>query len=174
MKLLALIFCLFLFPLSAFAQNSNPQDRLYIDLEGGRVTIELFQNRAPLHVKQIKTLAREGFYDGLEWFRVIPNFMAQTGYPKGSRGKSHLPDLKAEFNQTKFKRGIVGMGRSADPNSANSQFFICTNSEACSDLTGNYTAWGRVISGMELIDALPAGEPPQNPAKIIKMTVAGE
>lgn len=152
---------------------SDPQNTLYLDLASGRVTIQLLPDIAPQHVERIKTLTREGFYDGIIFHRVIDGFMAQTGDPTGTgMGGSKLPNLPAEFSQTNFGRGTVGMARSQNPNSANSQFFICFTD--CSFLNGQYTIWGQVTSGMELVDQIKRGEPPANPDKIVKMTLAAE
>ena len=138
---------------------------------GGDVVIKLRPDLAPGHVERIATLAREGFYDGVVFHRVIPGFMAQGGDPTGSgMGGSDKPDLKAEFSSEPHVRGTCSMARSSSPNSANSQFFICfTNS---SFLDGQYTVWGEVESGMEHVDALPTGEPVRNPGNIVKASVA--
>ncbi|HRK97400.1 MAG TPA: peptidylprolyl isomerase [Alphaproteobacteria bacterium] len=139
----------------------------------GQISIEMKPDIAPKHVEQIKTLIQQGFYDNMEWFRVIEGFIAQTGYPldeaKGANGKSKLPDLPDEFSTYPFKRGTVGMGKSDTPNSANSQFFICLSDEMCKDLTGHYTAWGQVIDGMAIVDSIKAGTPPKNPDKTVKI-----
>jgi peptidylprolyl isomerase len=146
-------------------------DRLTLNLStGGDVVIKLRPDLAPGHVKRITDLANEGFYDGVLFHRVIPGFMAQTGDPTGTgMGGSDLPDLKAEFSEAPHVRGAVSMARKPDPDSANSQFFICTDD--ASFLDGQYTVWGEVESGMEHVDALPKGEPPANPGKIVKATV---
>lgn len=157
----------------AAAMAADPENTIYLDLKDGRVTIELLPNKAPKHVERIKELARKGFYDGVKWHRVIEGFMAQTGDPTGTgSGGSDLPDLPAEFNDTNFGRGVVGAARTQDPNSANSQFFICFDD--CSFLNNQYTVWGRVISGMEAVDKIARGEPPANPDKIVKMQVAAD
>src|SRR5690606_33470581 len=138
---------------------------------GGDVVIQLRPDLAPLHVAQITTLARQGFYDGVVFHRVIPGFMAQGGDPTGTgMGGSDLPDIKAEFNAQSHVRGVCSMARSSNPNSANSQFFICFDDATFLDR--QYTAWGVVTSGMEHVDALPKGEPPATPGKIIKATVS--
>ena len=138
---------------------------------GGDVVIKLRSDLAPGHVERIVTLAKEGFYDGVVFHRVIPGFMAQGGDPTGTgMGGSKLPDIKAEFNREPHVRGICSMARSSNPNSANSQFFICFDDATFLD--GQYTAWGEVTSGMEYVDALPKGEPPRTPGKIVKATVA--
>lgn len=137
---------------------------------GGTVVIELKPEVAPKHVARVTELAQEGFYDGIIFHRVIDGFMAQTGDPTGTgMGGSDKPDLPAEFNDETFTRGTVGAARSARPDSANSQFFICFDD--CSFLDGQYTVWGQVISGMEYVDAIAKGEPPADPDKIVKMTV---
>ena len=138
---------------------------------GGDVVIKLRPDLAPGHVERIATLAREGFYDGVVFHRVIPGFMAQGGDPTGTgMGGSKLPDLKAEFNNEPHVRGACSMARAQSPNSANSQFFICFDD--ASFLDKQYTVWGQVESGMEHVDALPVGEPPREPGKIVKATVA--
>lgn len=156
------------------AQAADAENTLYMDLkDGGRVTIELYPDKAPQHVERIKTLTREGFYDGVVFHRVIDGFMAQTGDPTGTgMGGSDYPDLPAEFNDMNFGRGTVGAARSQSPNSANSQFFICFDD--CSFLNGQYTVWGQVTEGMEHVDAITRGEPPANPDKLLKLTVAAD
>lgn len=154
------------------AHAASPDNTLNLDLKGGRVTIEMLPDVAPGHVERIKTLVKEGFYDGIVFHRVIDGFMAQTGDPTGTgRGGSSYPDLKAEFSNTPYKRGTVGMARTMNPDSANSQFFICFTDDGCNFLTGQYTVWGQVTSGMEHIDGVAKGEPPANPDKIIKASV---
>ena len=138
---------------------------------GGDVVIKLRPDLAPGHVERITTLANEGFYDGVVFHRVIPGFMAQGGDPTGTgMSGSKLPDLKAEFNNERHVRGACSMARAQSPNSANSQFFICFDDATFLDK--QYTLWGQVESGMEFVDALPVGEPPREPGKIIKATVA--
>jgi peptidylprolyl isomerase len=146
-------------------------DRLTLSLStGGDVVIKLRPDLAPEHVKRITDLAEQGFYDGVLFHRVIPGFMAQTGDPTGTgMGGSGLPDLKAEFNRAPHRRRAVSMARKGDPDSANCQFFICTDDS--NFLDGQYTVWGEVESGMEHVDALPTGEPPANPGRIVKATV---
>ena len=141
-------------PKAALAEiNKNT---LIIELtNGGKVEIKLLPKLAPKHVERIKTLAAKKFYDGIVFHRVIPGFMAQTGDPQGNgQGGSKLPDLPAEFNEYTFKRGTVGAARSQDPNSANSQFFICFNDDGCRHLTGQYTVWGQVLRGMAHVDKI--------------------
>ena len=138
---------------------------------GGDVVIKLRDDLAPGHVARITDLASSGFYDGVVFHRVIPGFMAQGGDPTGrGTGGSDLPNIKAEFNSEPHVRGTCSMARTADPNSANSQFFICFDDARFLDK--QYTVWGQVESGMEHIDALPTGEPPSNPGKIVKATVS--
>ena len=152
---------------------SDLENTLYLDTENGRVVIELKNDVAPGHVARIKELAREGFYDGLTFHRVIDGFMAQGGCPNGTgMGGSSKPDLKAEFNKEKHVRGTCSMARSQMPDSANSQFFICFGDTAF--LNGQYTVWGQVTEGMEFIDQLNKGEPPASPSKIVKMQVAAD
>ena len=147
---------------------------LYLDLStGGRVEILMRPDLAPTHIERIKTLTRQGFYDGLVFHRVIDGFMAQTGDPEGTgAGGSDLPDLEAEFSEAPHLRGTVSMARTDDPNSANSQFFIMFMPNF--QLDGVYTAWGRVIKGMEFVDAIERGEPPANPDRIIKAQIAAD
>ena len=175
MRLLLLTLCCLGFFVSHARADSDPNNLLVLDLPAGQVVIQMMPERAPLHVEQIRKLTRSGFYDGLAWFRVIDGFMAQTGYPKGKKGgKSDLPDIPAEFSGSKFKRGTVGMGRSDEPNSANSQFFICFTDNGCKILDGTYTAWGQVVSGMEHVDALKRGEPPRNPDETIRAYIKAD
>ena len=144
-------------------------ETLTLTLETGDVVIKLRSDLAPGHVERIASLANEGFYDGVVFHRVIPGFMAQGGDPTGTgMSGSSLPDLKAEFNKARHVRGVCSMARSSNPNSANSQFFICFDDATFLD--GQYTAWGEVTSGMEHVDALPKGEPPAKPGKIVKAT----
>ena len=138
--------------------------------EGGDVVIKLRPDLAPGHVERITQLANDGFYDGVVFHRVIPGFMAQGGDPTGTgMGGSKLPDLKAEFSDEPHVRGVASIARAQNPNSANSQFFICFDDARFLD--GQYTVWGEVESGMEHVDALPKGEPPANPGKIVKASV---
>ncbi len=161
----------FVLGLTMTAKAQNMSEILYIDLEHGRVAIEMKPDIAPKHVERIKTLAEQGFYDGIVFHRVIDGFMAQTGDPTGTgTSGSDMPDLEAEFSNTNFGRGTIGMARTSDPNSANSQFFICFDD--CSFLNGQYTIWGQVIEGMEHVDAIKRGEPPRNPDKMVKVSLA--
>jgi len=139
--------------------------------EGGDVVIKLRPDLAPGHVERITELAKEGFYDGVVFHRVIAGFMAQGGDPTGTgMGGSEKPDLKAEFNAEPHVRGVCSMARSSLPDSANSQFFICFDDARFLD--NQYTVWGEVTEGMEHVDALPKGEPPRAPGKIVKAVVS--
>ncbi len=160
----------------ARAQDKVDANTVYLDTKDGRITIELRPDLAPNHVAQIKTLIHQHFYDGLLFHRVISGFMAQTGDPKGDgTGGSKLPDLKAEFNDTPFKRGTLGMARASSPDSANSQFFICLGDAPF--LNGQYTVFGEVTGGMNVVDKIKKGSESDNgavdhPDKIVKMTMA--
>jgi cyclophilin family peptidyl-prolyl cis-trans isomerase len=147
---------------------------LLLDLSnGGRVAIRLMPGWAPHHVERIKTLARQGFYDGVIFHRVIDGFMAQTGDPTGTgQGGSKLPDLQAEFNSVPHLRGTVSMARTDTPDSANSQFFIVFYPRFALD--HKYSVFGRVIAGMDTVDAIQRGEPPQNPTKIVQASIASD
>ena len=141
--------------------------------EGGDVKIKLRPDLAPGHVARIKELAREGFYDGVVFHRVIPGFMAQGGDPTGTgTSGSDKPNLTAEFSKEPHVRGVCSMARTNQPNSANSQFFICFDDARFLD--GQYTVWGEVTEGMDLVDGLPKGEPPRAPGKIVSMKVAAD
>lgn len=176
---------LFLIPFAAHAQEAEQpapapasvpaeENILYLDLStGGRVAIQLFADLAPNHVERIKTLTRQGFYDGIIFHRVIDGFMAQTGDPTGTgTGGSELPDLKAEFGKFPHLRGVVSMARSESEDSANSQFFIVFYPRF--SLDGKYSAFGRVISGMEYVDKIARGEPPLNPSRILQASIAAD
>ena len=147
-------------------------DTLTMTLDSGDVTIKLRPDLAPEHVKRITELAEEGFYDGVAFHRVIPGFMAQGGDGGNGDGTggSTKPNLRQEFSKEPHVRGTCSMARTMDPNSANSQFFICFDDARFLD--GQYTVWGEVTDGMDHVDALPTGEPPANPGKIVKMTAA--
>jgi peptidylprolyl isomerase len=146
-------------------------ETLTLSLDSGDVVIKLRPDLAPNHVARIKELAGDGFYDGVKFHRVIPGFMAQGGCPNGTgMGGSSKPNLAQEFNAEPHVRGVCSMARTNDPNTANSQFFICFDDATFLDR--QYTVWGQVTSGMEHIDALPKGEPPANPGVIRKATVA--
>jgi peptidylprolyl isomerase len=150
----------------------DPENTLYLDLDYGRVTIKLRPDLAPGHVTRIKQLVREGFYNGLTFHRVIEGFMAQTGCPKGTGTGGSGVKIEAEFTDTPFERGTVGMARAQSPNSGDSQFFIMFDEG--SFLNGQYTVWGEVTSGMELIDKIKRGEPPSKPDRIKKMQIAAD
>ena len=154
--------------------TTDPENTLIMETTKGRVVIALRPDLAPKHVERIKTLAREGFYDGIVFHRVIDGFMAQGGDPTGTgTGGSNYPDLPAEFSdKAHFVRGTVGAARAQDPNSANSQFFITF--QPAPFLDGQYTIWGQVIDGMDAVDKITRGEPPANPDKIIKVQVASD
>jgi peptidylprolyl isomerase len=158
---------------SGAAAAADPENTLLIELESGEVIVEMLPEVAPGHVARIKELARDGFYDGIVFHRVIPGFMAQTGDPTGTgtsgsgRGK-----LKAEFSKVPFERGTVAMARTMDPDSADSQFFICF--APAPHLNGQYTVWGRVVDGMEHVDSIAPGEPPANPDKMLRVRVAAD
>jgi peptidylprolyl isomerase len=151
----------------------DAENTLVLELSTGNVTIELLPNLAPGHVARIKELSREKFYDGIVFHRVIDGFMAQGGDPTGTgTGASKKPNLKAEFSKEPHVRGICSMARSNEPNSANSQFFIVFDDATFLD--NKYTVWGRVTDGMDHVDALPKGEPPRSPGKIVSMRVAAD
>ena len=166
--------------LSASAGPAAAQDlenTLYIDMDFGRITIELRPDLAPNHVERIKMLAREGFYDGVVFHRVIDGFMAQTGDPTGTgMGGSTYPDLDQEFSKEPFVRGTIGMARTSDPNSANSQFFICFDN--ASFLNGQYTVWGQVVDGMDVVDKIKKGAGQSgsvsDPDAMVKVSVAAD
>jgi peptidylprolyl isomerase len=164
--------------MSASAQTADPENTLLLELKDGTVTIALRPDLAPGHVERIKTLVRQGFYDGVVFHRVIPGFMAQTGDPTGTGGGgSDLPDLKAEFNDTPHKRGVLSMARTSNPNSANSQFFIVADDSP--HLDGQYTAFGEVVDGMDVVDQIKKGSASNNgivtdPDRILKATIAAD
>ena len=155
----------------------DKENTLYLDLKDGRVVIEMLPKAAPNHVARIKELARQGFYDGIVFHRVIEGFMAQTGDPTGTGMGGSGKKLRAEFNKEPHTRGAVSMARASDPNSADSQFFICF--EDARFLDGQYTVWGRVTSGMEFVDKIKKGNSARNgivsdPDKIVKLQVAAD
>ncbi len=164
--------------MSEAAPPTDPENTLYMDIKGGRVVIQLLPDIAPKHVERVKTLARKGFYDGTPFHRVIEGFMAQGGDPTGTgTGGSTLGTLPAEFTKTRrFLRGTVGAARTSDPNSADSQFFIMF--APASNLDGQYTIWGQVISGMELVDRIKRGTGGNgqvaDPDRIIHLRVAAD
>ena len=152
---------------------ADPENTLILTLDTGPVTIALRPDLAPGHVARIKELAREGFYDGVVFHRVIAGFMAQGGDPTGTgTSGSKKPDLKAEFSKEPHVRGVCSMARTSAPNSANSQFFICLDDATFLD--NQYTVWGEVVEGMDAVDALPKGEPPRTPGKIVTARVAAD
>ncbi|SEO73941.1 peptidylprolyl isomerase [Methylobacterium sp. ap11] len=174
--LAALVLSVAALGIAAPASAAPDQNTVYLDTKDGRVTIQLRPDLAPKHVQQIKTLTKRGFYNGIVFHRVIDGFMAQTGDPTGTgTGKSDLPNIPAEFSKVPFKRGTVGMARSQDPNSANSQFFICFGD--ASFLNNQYTVVGEVTSGMDVVDKIKKGSSAQNgtvqsPDKIVRMSLA--
>jgi peptidylprolyl isomerase len=159
------------------AGAADLENTLYMDLKDGRVVIELRPDLAPKHVARVKELTRKGFYDGLVFHRVIEGFMAQTGDPKGDGTGGSGMNLPAEFSKEPFERGTVGAARSRDPNSADSQFFICFAPSTW--LNGQYTVWGKVVQGMELVDKIKKGDRNANgvvanPDRIVKLQVAAD
>ncbi len=174
--LTALIGVFLVMTASQAAQALDPENTLYMDLESGRVVIELRPDLAPNHVARIKELVREGFYDGTPFHRVIPGFMAQGGNPTGTGTGGSGKKLDAEFSREKHVRGTVSMARAASPNSADSQFFIVF--EPASHLDGQYTIWGRVVEGMEHVDAIKKGSGPNGmvsyPDRILTLKVAAD
>jgi peptidylprolyl isomerase len=160
----------------AAAEDSDPQNTMILETKNGKIVIKLRPDLAPKHVAQIKALVARKFYDGIVFHRVIAGFMAQTGDPKGTgEGGSDLPNIPAEFSKTSFKRGTLGMARTSDPNSANSQFFICLAD--ASFLDGKYTVFGEVTSGMDIVDKIKKGDEANNgavvdPDKIVKLRLA--
>ena len=154
------------------ATYNDPENTLVMDMTHGRVVIEMLPDVAPNHVARIKELARDGFYDGVVFHRVIDGFMAQTGDPTGTGMGGSGKKLKAEFNTTPHERGTVSMARAQNPDSGDSQFFICFDD--ASFLDRQYTVWGRVIEGMENVDKIKRGEPVRDPDKIITLRVAAD
>ena len=148
------------------------ENTLHVQLEKGLVTIELLPKLAPGHVARIKELVRQKFYDGVVFHRVIDGFMAQTGCPEGTGTGGSGNKLKAEFNAEPHVRGTVSMARAADPNSGDSQFFICFDDARFLDK--QYTVWGKVTSGMDNVDKIKRGEPVKNPDKIVKASIAAD
>jgi peptidylprolyl isomerase len=182
-KLLACLLTAFLgvFSMTVSAADQkpviDPENTIYLDLPDGRVVIQLRPDLAPIHVARIKELTRQHFYDGLSFHRVIPGFMAQTGDPRGDGTGGSGKHLQAEFSKAPHVRGTVSMARAQDPNSADSQFFICF--APAPYLDGQYTIWGEVVSGMEFVDKIKPGSPVdngkvENPTKIVKMQVAAD
>jgi peptidylprolyl isomerase len=158
------------------APASDPANTLILELKSGKVTIQLRPDLAPKHVERVKALTKEGFYNGHKFHRVIEGFMAQTGDPTGTgTGGSKLGNLPAEFSSTEnFRKGTIGAARSASPDSANSQFFICFSDFGCDSLKGKYTIWGKVTTGMQYVDSIAKGEPPATPDTIVKMYLASD
>nr|WP_228073430.1 peptidylprolyl isomerase [Kordiimonas pumila] len=154
------------------AMQLDKENIIYIDTADGRIAIAMRPDVAPNHVARIKELTRQGFYDGTIFHRVIDGFMAQGGDPDGTGTGGSGQNIKAEFNNLPHLRGTVSMARAASVDSADSQFFICFDRSPFLD--GQYTVWGRVIGGMDVVDAIVRGEPPANPTKIIKMSVAAD
>ncbi len=167
-----------IFFLMSNVNATNLENTLYIDLKDGRVVIEMLPDIAPKHVERIKTLTRQKFYDGIVFHRVLDGFMVQTGDPTGTgMGGSKLNDLTAEFSKQPHVRGVVSMARAQSPNSANSQFFIVTKDS--NFLDGQYTVWGKVVSGIDLVDKIKKGNPANNgqvsdPDKMLKVRVASD
>lgn len=163
--------------MSALTVTTDLENTLYLDVPAGRVVIELRPDLAPQTVAHIKELTKKGFYDGLKFHRVIPGFMAQTGDPLGNGAGGSGQTVKAEFTQTHFLRGSLGLARTDDPNSGDSQFFICFS--AAPFLDGKYTLFGQVTNGMEFVDAIKKGDPQKNgavtnPDRIVKMQIAAD
>ena len=154
------------------ADIKDPENTLLVETSKGPVVIAMRPDLAPKHVARIKELAREGFYDGLKFHRVIDGFMAQTGCPKGTGTGGSGQKLKAEFSDAKHRKGTVSMARAQDPNSGDSQFFICLDEAPW--LNKQYTVWGNVIEGMENVDKIQKGEPPRDPDKILSIRVAAD
>ena len=165
---------------TAIAQSpppaADPANTAILELKTGKVTIQLRPDLAPKHVERVKKLMKEGFYNGLKFHRVIAEFMAQTGDPTGTGGGgSKYGPVPAEFSATeKYRKGTIGAARTQDPNSADSQFFICFTDFSCEGLNGKYTIWGKVTAGMQYVDAVAKGEPPATPDTIIKMYLASD
>ena len=167
-KLIALITSFFIVEQVASANEAN-SDKILLNTSKGEIIINLMPEIAPVHVARIVELVKSGFYDGVIFHRIIPGFMAQTGDPKGNGTGGSGTNLKAEFSDYKYINGTVGMARTMDPNSADSQFFICF--DGCGHLTGQYTVWGQVETGMEVVEALNVGEPPADPDKILSAKI---
>lgn len=154
------------------AAIKDPENTLLLEITHGKVIIEMLPDVAPNHVARIKELARQGFYDGVVFHRVIDGFMAQTGDPTGTGMGGSGQKLKAEFSTVSHERGVVSMARAQNPDSGDSQFFICFDDATFLDR--QYTVWGRVIEGMENVDKIKRGEPVKNPDKIVTMRVAAD
>ena len=167
-KLIALIASFFIVEQVASANEAN-SDKILLNTSKGEIIINLMPEIAPVHVARIVELVKSGFYDGIIFHRIIPGFMAQTGDPKGNGTGGSGTNLKAEFSDYNYINGTVGMARTMDPNSADSQFFICF--DGCGHLTGQYTVWGQVETGMKVVEALNVGEPPADPDKILSAKI---
>jgi peptidylprolyl isomerase len=167
-KIIALVTSFFIVEQVASA-NETTNSKLLLNTSKGEIVINLMPEIAPVHVARIVELVKSGFYDGIIFHRIIPGFMAQTGDPKGNGTGGSGTNLKAEFSDYKYINGTVGMARTMDPNSADSQFFICF--DGCGHLTGQYTVWGQVETGMEVVEALNVGEPPADPDKILSAKI---
>ena len=165
-----LLGALIFFMATSTADAQDLENQIYLDLKNGRVVIDLRPDVAPRHVARIKELTRQGFYDGIVFHRVIEGFMAQTGDPTGTGRGGSGQNLPAEFSKVPFTRGTVGMARSQNPDSGDSQFFICFADAPF--LNGQYTVWGVVSDGMEFVDQIVRGEPPAEPDRIERMQVA--
>ena len=174
MRFLAVLMGMFMLTATAASAQTykDPENTLLLQLKDGTVNIQLRPDLAPKHVKRIKELVREGFYDGIIFHRVIDGFMAQTGDPTGTGMSGSGQKLKAEFSREPHARGTLSMARAANIDSGDSQFFICF--KQASFLDGQYTVWGKVTSGMEFVDNIQRGEPPANPDKIISLKVAAD
>ena len=168
-KLFIIIFGVMCITMVKPIKKATASSSKYITIQTtkGKIVIETLPKIAPKHVKRIKQLVKQGFYDGIIFHRVIDGFMAQTGDPDGNGTGGSGKNLKAEFSDYEYKYGTVGMARSMNPDSADSQFFICY--DGCGHLTGQYTVWGQVISGMDTVESLEIGEPPSNPDKMISV-----
>lgn len=176
-KLLRLFTFMLGVSLMSSANARDLENTLYLELKDGRVVIEMFPDKAPNHVTRIKDLVRQGFYDGVVFHRVIEGFMAQTGDPTGTGTGGSGKNLKAEFNDVSHVRGVVSMARAASPDSADSQFFICFDNATFLDK--QYTAWGKVVEGMEVVDKIKKGDADfngqvANPDKIVSLKVAAD
>lgn len=177
LRLALIVFALGIAGQAGAAPASDPENTLYLDTVYGRVVIQMRPDLAPKTVAQVKALTRRGFYNGLLFHRVIAGFMAQTGDPNGNGTGGSGHPLKAEFSSTPFVRGTLGMARTSDPDSADSQFFIMLGSAP--GLDGKYTVWGKVVSGMEFVDRIKQGDPKRdgrvdNPDRIVRMQVAAD
>ncbi|MDA9734397.1 peptidylprolyl isomerase [SAR116 cluster bacterium] len=150
--------------------NETTNSKLLLNTSKGEIVIKFLPDLAPVHVARIIELVKSGFYDGIIFHRVIPGFMAQTGDPKGNGTGGSGQKLKAEFSDYQYTSGTVGMARTMDPNTGDSQFFICF--DGCGHLTGQYTAWGQVETGMDVVENINVGEPPSNPDKIINASIS--